>query len=73
VPEIGTAPSSQGSSPVPRLDERITEDIAAMYLTGISTRPFAAHEETDRRSLSHAEVSNATPKLQQAVEHVENP
>ena len=52
-----------------RYDERITEDLAAMYLTGISTRSLALlSKRLIGRALSHAEVSNATTDLKQAVE-----
>jgi putative transposase len=52
-----------------RYDERITEDLAAMYLTGISTRTLSL--PTKRligRSLSATEVSNASAELKQSVE-----
>jgi putative transposase len=52
-----------------RYDERITEDIAAMYLTGISTRTLSLlSTKLIGRSLSPTEVSNATTELKQAVE-----
>ena len=52
-----------------RYDERITEDIAAMYLTGISTRTLSLlTKRLIGRSLSATEVSNATTELKQAVE-----
>ena len=52
-----------------RYDERITEDIASMYLTGISTRTLSLlTKRLIGHSLSHAEVSNATTELKQAVE-----
>ncbi len=50
-------------------DERITEDIAAMYLTGISTRILSLlSKRLIGRSLSPAEVSNASTELKRAVE-----
>lgn len=52
-----------------RYDSRITEDIAAMYLTGISTRTLSLlSKRLIGRSLSPTEVSNATTELKQAVE-----
>jgi putative transposase len=52
-----------------RYDERITEDIAAMYLTGISTRTLSLlTKRLIGRSLSATEVSKATTELKQAVE-----
>ena len=52
-----------------RYDSRITEDIAAMYLTGISTRTLSLlSKRLLGRSLSPTEVSNATTELKQAVE-----
>lgn len=52
-----------------RYDERITEDIAAMYLTGISTRTLSLlTKRLIGRSLSATEVSNATAELKRAVE-----
>jgi len=52
-----------------RYDQRITEDIAAMYLTGISTRTLSLlSKRLIGRSLSPTEVSNATTELKQAVE-----
>jgi putative transposase len=52
-----------------RYDERITEDIAAMYLTGISTRSLSLlSKRLIGRSLSPTEVSNATTELKDAVE-----
>ena len=56
-----------------RYDARITEDIAAMYLTGISTRTLSLlSKRLIGRSLSPAEVSNATIELKQAVEKWRN-
>lgn len=50
-------------------DERITEDIAAMYLTGISTRTLSLlSRRLIGRSLSPTEVSNASEELKHAVE-----
>jgi putative transposase len=52
-----------------RYDERITEDLAAMYLTGISTRTLSLlTRRLIGRSLSATEVSNATTELKQSVE-----
>jgi putative transposase len=52
-----------------RYDERITEDIAAMYLTGISTRTLSLlSTKLIGRSLSPTEVSNSTTELKAAVE-----
>jgi putative transposase len=52
-----------------RYDERITEDIAALYLTGISTRTLSLlTKRLIGRSLSATEVSNATTELKQSVE-----
>jgi putative transposase len=52
-----------------RYDERITEDIAAMYLTGISTRTLSLlSTKLIGRPLSPTEVSNSTTELKQAVE-----
>jgi putative transposase len=52
-----------------RYDERITEDLAAMYLSGISTRTLSLlTKRLIGRSLSATEVSNATTELKQAVE-----
>ena len=52
-----------------RYDERITEDIAAMYLTGISTRTLSLlTKRLIGQSLSATEVSNTTTGLKQAVE-----
>lgn len=52
-----------------RYDQRITEDIAAMYLTGISTRTLSLlSKRLIGRSLSPAEISNTTTELKQAVE-----
>lgn len=60
---------SQVLSRCQRYDERITEDIAAMYLTGISTRTLSLlSTKLIGRSLSPTEVSNATTELKQAVE-----
>jgi len=50
-------------------DERIAEDMAAMYLTGISTRTLSLlSRRLIGRSLSPTEVSNASTELKQAVE-----
>ncbi len=52
-----------------RYDERITEDIAAMYLTGISTRTLSLlSKRLIGRSLSPTEVSNASTEMKQAIE-----
>jgi putative transposase len=51
-----------------RYDQRITEDIAAMYLTGISTRTLSLlSKRLIGRALSPQEVSNASTDLKQAV------
>ena len=53
-----------------RYDSRITEDIAAMYLTGISTRSLSLlSKRLIGRSLSPTEVSNASTELKAAVEN----
>jgi putative transposase len=52
-----------------RYDERITEDIAALYLTGVSTRTLSLlSRRLIGRSLSPAEISSSTAELKQAVE-----
>jgi len=52
-----------------RYDERITEDLAAMYLTGISTRTLSLlTKRLIGRSLSATEVSNASTELKQSAE-----
>jgi putative transposase len=52
-----------------RYDERITEDIAAMYLTGISTRTLSLlTKRLIGRSLSATEVSKATTELKQSID-----
>jgi putative transposase len=52
-----------------RYDQRITEDLAAMYLTGISTRTLSLlSKRLIGRSLSPQEVSNASTDLKLAVE-----
>jgi putative transposase len=52
-----------------RYDDRITEDLAAMYLTGISTRTLSLlTKRLIGRSLSATEVSNASAELRQSVE-----
>lgn len=52
-----------------RYDERITEDLAAMYLTGISTRTLSLlSKRLIGRSISPAEVSNASFELKQSIE-----
>jgi putative transposase len=52
-----------------RYDNRITEDLAAMYLTGISTRTLALlTKRLIGRSLSATEVSNASSELKQSIE-----
>ena len=51
-----------------RYDQRITEDIAAMYLTGISTRTLSLlSKRLIGRSISPQEVSNASTDLKKAV------
>ena len=50
-------------------DDRITEDLAAMYLTGISTRTLSLlSKRLVGRSISPTEVSNASTELKQAIE-----
>jgi len=50
-------------------EDRITEDIAAMYLTGISTRTLSLlSKRLIGRSISPAEVSNASIELKKSVE-----
>jgi len=52
-----------------RYEDRITEDIASMYLTGISTRTLSLlSKRLIGRSISHEEVSNATTDLKKSVE-----
>jgi putative transposase len=52
-----------------RYDDRITEDLAALYLTGISTRTLSLlTKRLIGRSLSATEVSNASAELKQSVE-----
>ncbi len=52
-----------------RYDDRITEDLAAMYLTGISTRTLSLlTKRLIGRSLSATEVSNATTELKQSID-----
>jgi transposase-like protein len=56
-----------------RYDERITEDIAALYLTGVSTRTLSIlSRRLIGRSLSPAEISSSTTELKQAVERWRN-
>lgn len=56
-----------------RYDSRITEDIAAMYLTGISTRALSLlSKRLIGRSLSPTEVSNSSTELKAAVEKWRN-
>ena len=52
VPVIGTAIFTPRCFPGQRYDERITEDIAAMYLTGISTRSLSFSYEEAHRTIS---------------------
>lgn len=50
-------------------DDRITEDLAAMYLTGISTRTLSLlTRRLMGRSLSATEVGSATAELKRSVE-----
>jgi putative transposase len=50
-------------------EDRITEDLAAMYLTGISTRTLSLlNKRLIGRSISPTEVSNASTELKQAIE-----
>jgi putative transposase len=52
-----------------RYDQRITEDIAAMYLTGISTRSLSLlSKRLIGRAISPQEVSNAATDLKKAIE-----
>jgi len=52
-----------------KYEDRITEDLAAMYLTGISTRTLSLlSKRLIGRSISPTEVSNATTELKQAIE-----
>jgi putative transposase len=52
-----------------RYDDRITEDLAALYLTGISTRTLSLlTKRLIGRSLSATEVSSASAELKQSVE-----
>ena len=52
-----------------RYEERITEDIASMYLAGISTRTLSLlSKRLIGRSISHEEVSNASKELKHAIE-----
>lgn len=56
-----------------RYDSRITEDVAAMYLTGISTRTLSLlSKRLIGRPLSSTEVSNASAELKAAVEKWRN-
>jgi transposase-like protein len=50
-------------------EDRITEDLAAMYLTGISTRTLSLlSKRLIGRSISPTEVSNASTDLKKAIE-----
>jgi len=50
-------------------EDRITEDLAAMYLTGISTRTLSLlSKRLIGRSVSPTEVSNASTELKKAIE-----
>ena len=52
-----------------RYEDRIREDISAMYLTGISTRTLSLlSKKLIGRRISHEEVSKTTEKLKEAVE-----
>jgi putative transposase len=56
-----------------RYEERITEDLSIMYLTGISTRTLALlSKRLIGRKISHAEVSEANRELTEAVEKWRN-
>ncbi len=56
-----------------RYEERITEDLSIMYLTGISTRTLALlSKRLIGRKISHAEVSEANRELTDAVEKWRN-
>jgi len=50
-------------------EDRITEDLAAMYLTGISTRTLSLlSKRLIGRSISPTEISNASTDLKKAIE-----
>ena len=50
-------------------EDRITEDLATMYLTGISTRTLSLlSKRLIGRSISPTEVSNASTELKQSIE-----
>ncbi len=52
-----------------RYEHRISEDIASMYLTGISTRTLSLlSKRLIGRSISPSEVSSATAELKEAIE-----
>ena len=52
-----------------RYDDRITEDLAALYLTGVSTRTLSLlTKRLIGRPLSATEVSHASAELKQSVE-----
>lgn len=56
-----------------RYEERITEDLSIMYLTGISTRTLSLlSKRLIGRRISHAEVSEANRELTEAVERWRN-
>jgi Transposase and inactivated derivatives len=53
-----------------RYEDRLREDISAMYLTGISTRTLSIlSKKLIGRKISHEEVSKATEKMKEAVEN----
>ena len=56
-----------------RYEDRITEDLSIMYLTGISTRTLSVlSKRLIGRKISHAEVSAANRELTEAVEKWRN-
>jgi putative transposase len=56
-----------------RYEDRITEDLSIMYLTGISTRTLSLlSKRLIGRKISHAEVSAANRELTEAVEKWRN-
>ena len=56
-----------------RYENRITEDLSMMYLTGISTRTLSMlSKRLIGRCISHAEVSNANKELTAGVEKWRN-
>lgn len=54
-------------------EDRIVEDLSAMYLTGISTRTLSLmSKRLIGRSISHSEISNANKELTESVEKWRN-